>query len=97
MKSRVKLDDFAWRQMFLFLREQKDIRIGQPHHCRRFLNVILWINRTDAQWREIQTGFGKWNSIYKRYQRWRQQGIWQKLFEHFSNDPDLLPSHPMIE
>ena len=89
MNSRVKLNDFAWRRIFLFLREQKDIRLGEPHDFRRFLDAVLWINRTGAQWRELPPRFGKWNSIYRRYQRWCQKGIWQRLFQQFSNDPDL--------
>ena len=89
MTSRIKIDDFAWHKIFLFLRQQKDIRVGQPQQCRLFLNAVLWITRTGAQWRELPSDFGKWNSIYKRYQRWCQKNIWSRLLEYFSGDPEL--------
>ena len=89
MTSRVKLDDFAWQKIFVFLRQQKDIRIGQPQDCRLFFDAVLWITRTGAQWRELPSKLGKWNSIYKRYQRWCQRGIWSRLLEYFSTDAEL--------
>ena len=99
MTSRIKIEDFAWRKIFLFLRQQKNIRIGQPQDCRLFLNAVLWITRTGAQWRELPSQFGKWNSIYKRYQRWCQRNIWSRLLEYLSGDADienLIPDSTII-
>ena len=89
MKSRVKLDDFAWQQIYAFLLRQEDIRIGDPNACRRFLDALLWVTRTGAQWRELPKRLGKWNSVYKRYQRWCQKGIWQRLLGEMSQRADL--------
>ncbi len=64
MSSRLKLDDCAWHKIYLFLRQQKDIRIAQPQKCRLFFDGVRWISRTGAQWRELPSQFGRWNSIY---------------------------------
>jgi len=89
MNSRVKLDDSSWASIFRFLKSQPDVRIGNPKQCRRFLEGVLWIARTGAQWRELPSRFGKWNTIYQRYRRWCQQGIWTRLLETAINEPDL--------
>lgn len=89
MNSRVKLDDFSWQQIFTFLKQQEDVKIRDPIACRRFLNGVLWITRTGAQWRELPKRFGKWNSVYKRYQRWCEKGIWQRLLTEVSQSADL--------
>lgn len=43
------------------------------------LNGILWILRTGAPWRDLPERYGKWTSVYSRFQRWRKKGVWQKV------------------
>jgi transposase len=40
---------------------------------------ILGVIRTGATWRELPPAFGPWPTVYSRYRRWRQDGIWQRI------------------
>lgn len=56
---------------------------------RLFMDAILWIARTGAHWRELPEHFGAWNSVFQRYNRWSKAGIWERLFQALSDDPDF--------
>lgn len=48
---------------------------------RRFLEAMLLVVKTGMQWRELdENRFGKWNSIYKRANRWAKRGILNDVF-----------------
>ncbi len=41
--------------------------------------IIYWLN-TGIPWRDLPERFGSWSSVYSRFRRWTQQGVWEKLF-----------------
>jgi transposase len=85
----VKLTDEQWQKILPVLKSFAEIRLGAGRDCRRFLDAVLWITRSGSQWRLLPKSYGKWNSVYKRFARWSEAGIFEKLFEHFSADRDL--------
>ncbi|RKE91191.1 transposase [Xenorhabdus ehlersii] len=56
---------------------------------RRFINGVFWILRTGAPWRDLHTDYGDWKNTHRRFCRWRDKGIWEKLLEQLVNDPDF--------
>jgi transposase len=84
-----KIRDDQWLKILSFLRDCPDVYVGQEAECRRFVEAVLWITRTGAQWRELPERFGKWNSVYKRNARWCDKGIWTRLLAYFAQDADL--------
>ncbi len=85
----VKLIDEQWQKILPILKTFPEIRPGAGCDVRRFLEAVLWITRSGAQWRLLPRSYGKWNSVYRRFDRWSNQGIFERLFEHFSRDRDL--------
>ncbi len=56
---------------------------------RRFLDGVFWILRTGAPWRDLPACYGKWGTVYQRFRRWREKGIWEKLLETLVDEPDF--------
>jgi transposase len=87
--TNVKLTPEQWKRILEFLRTRTDLYIGKPTDCKRFMNAVLYMTRSGIQWRLLPKKYGKWNSIYKRFNRWSEQNIWQALLEHFTRDADM--------
>src|SRR5512134_1481106 len=56
---------------------------------RLFLEAVLWMARTGAPWRDLPEAFGNWNSVFRRFRRWVQKGVFERLFQALSGDPDF--------
>ncbi len=56
---------------------------------RLFLEAVLWRVRVGGPWRDLPPGFGEWNSVFRRFRRWAQRGVFQRIFEAVSGDPDF--------
>ena len=56
---------------------------------RLFLEAVLWIARTGSPWRDLPEHFGHWNSIWRRFRRWALKGVFERVFNSLSDDPDF--------
>jgi transposase len=53
---------------------------GRPgHENRRYLDGILWRAREGARWRAIPERYGKWNTVWRRFARWRDLGLFEAV------------------
>ena len=85
----VRLPDKQWTKIRDFLRGDPNAYIGDEAECRRFVEGVLWMNRSGAPWRLLPADYGRWNTVYKRFARWCDQGVWERMLVHFADDPDM--------
>jgi putative transposase len=78
-----------WTKMRDFLRDDRHAYVGQETECRLFVEAVLWISRSGAQWRLLPTEYGAWNTIYKRFARWCEAGVWERMLTTFASEPDM--------
>ena len=55
---------------------------------RLFVDGVLWVLRSGAEWKDLPEEYGKWKTSHKRYTRWARSGIWKKVFQVLLDDPD---------
>ncbi len=54
-------------------------RHGQDN--RLFVNAILYVIKTGIGWRKLPEKYGKWSSVWKRFDRWCKRGTWSLIFD----------------
>ena len=88
MAKRYELSDQQWRRIADLLPG----KVGDPGRSgddnRRFVNGVLWVLRSGAHWHDLPPRYGKWKSVHKRFTRWAKAGVWERVFDSLTADPD---------
>jgi transposase len=83
------LSDHVWSLLEPHLPGREGTWGGLARDNRQFLNAVFWILRTGAPWRDLPPDYGDWSNTHRRFIRWRDKGIWEKLLEQLVVDPDF--------
>lgn len=88
--KRHEISNKEWKRIKDMLPPERTGKKGRPaKNNRSMLNGMLWIARTGAQWREMPECYGPWQSVYARFRKWQEMGIWEKIFHMLSSDADM--------
>ena len=55
---------------------------------RLFVEAVLYRYRTGIPWRDLPPRFGDWKNVHRRFSRWAESGVWQRVFQHLATDAD---------
>ena len=56
---------------------------------RLFVEAVLWVVRTGSPWRDLPERLGNWNSVARRFRRWADKGVFERIFQSLSGEPDF--------
>ena len=86
---RTILTDAQWERIAPLVPGKKGDPGRSGKDNRRFVEGVLWMVRTGAPWRDLPECFGNWSSVWKRFRRWALKGVFEKLFQALSHEPDF--------
>lgn len=87
--QRFVVTDALWRRLEEHLPGKTGDAGATAKDNRLFLEAVFWRVRTGSPWRDLPSGFGKWNSQFRRFRRWAKAGVFERLFNAMNDDPDL--------
>lgn len=77
----LELTDDRWARVLPLLPPQKPVT-GRPMlDHRRIVGGMLWVVRTGNPWHDLPADFGPWKTVYGRYRRWRDEGLWERIID----------------
>ena len=83
------INEAAWIKILIFLKKLENIYLGDEKKCKKFMEAVYWMLRTGAQWRELPSKYGHWNTVFKRFDAWSKKDIWRALHISCIEDPDM--------
>ncbi|PHM61132.1 IS5 family transposase [Xenorhabdus ishibashii] len=83
---RTMLTDLQWNKLSALMQHAGWI-YHKPEH-RLTVEGILYRMRTSVPWRDLPPEFGKWNSVFQRFNAWSKKGVLQLIFKWLSGFAD---------
>ncbi len=81
----IGVSDEEWSVIAALLPAEQGPNYHPSHENRKYFEGMLWIARSGAQWRELPSEYGKWNSVYKCFRRWALNGVWDAMLQALAN------------
>ena len=87
---RYELTDAEWKRLQPYFPERQMGDKGRPRReAREMLNGIFWIARSGAAWHDLPERYGPWQTVYKRFKEWSENGLIEKIFHELGEEADL--------
>lgn len=86
MFSRHDLCDDHWDRIRHLLPGQAGGHGGVGADTRLFVNVVRYLAKTGIAWADLPAAAGKPNSLWQRYNRWCERGVWERVATALRDD-----------
>ena len=86
MFSRHDLCDAHWERIAPLLPGQAGGHGGVGNDTRLFVNVIRYLAKTGIAWADLPECAGVPNSLWQRYNRWCERGVWERVAAELRDD-----------
>lgn len=85
----LQLDQAHWDAIVATLPPLVRARAMNGARTRAFLDAVLWVAVTGQPWARIPPAWGPWHSVYVRFTRWAQDGIWDEVIASLQSHADM--------
>jgi transposase len=86
--ERHALSDEQWGRLRPLLPPPSSGR-GRPRADDRLIvDGILWRLATGVPWRDLPERFGPWRTVYSRFRRWQERGVWARVLAALQAEAD---------
>lgn len=72
-----ELNDSQWE----IIKKELEHHKPKKHSLRTIVNAILWITRTGCQWRNMESKYPPWQSVYYYFRIWKGNGTLGRILE----------------
>ena len=76
-----RMTDEDWERVVQVFRACRSRRGDKGRDDRRFLEALHYFCVHNITWRALPAAFGNWNSVWKRFWRLSQAGVFEAFFE----------------
>jgi len=85
---RYGLRDDQWERIKDFLPGRAGHVGGTAADNRIFVEAVIYRYRAGIPWRDLPERFGDWKATHKRFRRWCESGVFERIFKALAGNAD---------
>ena len=85
---RYGLRDDQWERIKDFLPGREGHVGGTAADNRLFVEAVIYRYRAGIPWRDLPERFGDWKATHRRFRRWCESGVLERIFSMLAADAD---------
>ena len=86
-----------WEIVLQVFRACRSRRGDKGRDDRQFLEALPYVTHHNITWRALPVEFGNWNSVWKRFWRLSQAGVFEAFFEALAATSHTAPLVQMFD